>query len=187
MNRELAEQLLTEASAMNPGPWTEHSRIVAALSEKIAAKAGMDADRAYIFGLLHDIGRRGGVMQACHAIEGYRFLSALGFEDAARICMTHTFQHQDVDAIYDTWDCTAEEKEFVKNYLDSIIYDDYDRLIQLCDALSTNTGNVIAEQKMVSSVMKFGFRDTTMQKWQAILDLKAYFDQKIGEDIYCLF
>ena len=187
MNREQAERLLCEAAQLNPGAWVEHSRIVAALAEKNAAKAGLDRDRAYCFGLLHDIGRRGGTMQARHAIEGYRFLSALGFQDAARICMTHTFQFQNADAIYDTWDCTAEEKEFVKNYLDSIVYDDYDRLIQLCDALSTNVGNVFAEQKMVSSVMKFGFRDTTLQKWQAILDLKVYFDAKTGIVIYKLF
>lgn len=72
------------------------------------------------------------------------------------------------------------------DYLSSITYDDYDKLIQLCDALSLVDGYCYAEQKMVSSVMKFGFKDTTLLKWKAILDLKNYFDQKAGLDIYTL-
>ena len=118
-------------------------------------------------------------MEARHALEGYHFLNDIGFEEGARICLTHTFQYKDVDGIYDKWDCTYEEKQFIINYLNDIIYDDYDRLIQLCDALSLSNGYCYAEKKMVSSVIKFGFKDTTISKWKAILDLKEYFDIKI--------
>lgn len=105
----------------------------------------------------------------------------------ARICLTHTFQYKDIEGIYDVWDCSQEEKEFVADYLSSITYDDYDKLIQLCDALSLADGYCYAEQKMVSSVMKFGFKDTTLLKWKAILELKEYFDRKSGVDVYSLF
>lgn len=106
MDRSMAEELLQKAKSMNDGAWIEHSYNVARLAEKIADKAGMDSEHAYIIGLLHDIGRRNGNMQARHAIEGYQFLSDIGFEEGARICLTHTFQYKDVEAIYDTWDCT---------------------------------------------------------------------------------
>ena len=148
---------------------------------------GLDSEKAYILGLLHDIGRRNGNMEARHTLEGYRFLNDVGFEEGARICLTHTFQYKDVDGIYDRWDCTYEEKQFIRDYLNNIIYDDYDRLIQLCDALSLSNGYCYAEKKMVSSVIKFGFKDTTISKWKAILDLKEYFDDKVKENIYELF
>ena len=76
---------------------------------------------------------------------------------------------------------------FIIDYLKDIIYDDYDKLIQLCDALSLADGYCFAEKKMVSSVIKFGFKDTTISKWKAILDLKEYFDNKAKGNIYELF
>ena len=187
MDRTTAEKLLIEAESMNKGAWIEHSYKVAHLAENIAIKAGMDNDKAYIFGLLHDIGRKNGNMQARHAIEGYKFLTQIGFAEGARICLTHTFQYKDVEAIYDIWDCNCEEKQFVEKYLKEITYDDYDRLIQLCDALSLANGYCYAEKKMVSSIIQFGFKDTTINKWKAILELKAYFDEKIHGDVYLLF
>lgn len=84
-------------------------------------------------------------------------------------------------------DCNEQEKQFVDKYLKNITYDDYDKLIQLCDALSLAMGYCYAEQKMVSSVMKFGFKDTTIAKWKAILELKRYFDGIINGDVYSLF
>lgn len=187
MDRQRAEALLEEAKSMNPGPWINHSYIVAVLAERLAGEAGMDSEKAYVLGLLHDIGRRNGNMQARHAIEGYRFLERIGFAEGARICMTHTFQYKDAEAIYDLWDCCVEEKEFVSEYLEKTEYDDYDKLIQLCDALSLSDSYCYAEKKMVSSVLKFGFKDTTISKWKAILSLKEYFDNKISRDVYSLF
>ena len=187
MDRKDAEELLSEAGRMNEGAWTEHSVNVACLAERIACKAGMDSEKAYILGLLHDIGRRNGNMQARHAIEGYQFLTDIGFDEGARICLTHTFQYKDIEAIYDIWDCNDEEKHFIAEYLENITYDDYDKLIQLCDALSLTNGYCYAEKKMVNSVLKFGFKDTTISKWKAILELKEYFDKKMNGDVYSLF
>lgn len=187
MDRIQAEKMLIEAQHLNNGAWIEHSYRVAHLAEQIANLADMDNERAYVLGLLHDIGRRNGDMKARHAIEGYQFLTNIGFNEGARICLTHTFQYKDVEAIYDTWDCTSEEKAFVTEYLNSISYDDYDRLIQLCDALSLTKEYCYAEKKMVNSILKFGFKDTTLLKWNAILELKKLFDEKIKGDIYSLF
>lgn len=187
MNREGAEELLIEARNMNNGAWVEHSYNVARLAEKIAASAGMDSEKAYILGLLHDIGRRYDDMMARHTIEGFHFLTGIGFEEGARICLTHTFQYKDIEAIYDTWDCSIEEKQFVAKYLENITYTDYDKLIQLCDALSLANGYCYAEKKMVNSVLKFGFKDTTIYKWKAILELKEYFDVRISGNVYELF
>ena len=47
------------AGEMNPDPWIAHSENVA-LAERIAEVCpGLEADKAYVCGLLHDIGRSG--------------------------------------------------------------------------------------------------------------------------------
>ncbi len=187
MNREMAEQILAETKALNDGGWIQHSYNVAYLAEKIAGLCNMDVDKAYCFGLLHDIGRRNGNMQSRHIIDGYKYMKSLGCNEEARICLTHTFQYKDIDGIYDSWDCEKEDIEFVKDYLDKVEFNDYDKLIQLCDAVSLANGFCYIEKKMVSAVRKFGFKDTTIEKWNAIFELKDYFDQKTGIDIYTLF
>ena len=58
--REEAHRILEEAEPHNPGPWVKHCITAAHCAEKIAAACGMDADKAYVLGLLHDIGRRYG-------------------------------------------------------------------------------------------------------------------------------
>ena len=53
--REEAEKLLQEAEHCNPGPWGNHSRVAAHCAEKIAFLCeNLDADKAYILGLLQD-------------------------------------------------------------------------------------------------------------------------------------
>ncbi len=57
-----AQTLLAEAETRNPGPWVAHSINVARAAQLIAERhPDLDPDRAYILGLLHDIGRREGV------------------------------------------------------------------------------------------------------------------------------
>ncbi len=182
---EEANQIFREACKLNEGDWIVHSQNVADLARKIAIKSGLDSEKAYILGLLHDIGRINGTMQARHALEGYRYMLNR-CEEVARICLTHTFQYKDVMGIYDTWDCLEEDIQMIKEYLEHITYDDYDKLIQFCDAVSLAKGYCVAEQKMVSSVLKFGFKETTVQKWKAILSLKGYWDNKISGNVYDL-
>ena len=96
--RERAEALLEEAEACNPGPWGNHSRTAAHCAEKIAQACGnLDPDKAYILGLLHDIGRKFGVRHLGHVSDGYSYMMSLGYDEAARICLTHSFHSQSME------------------------------------------------------------------------------------------
>ena len=56
---EKAQRELSLAAQLNPGPWEQHSISVANNARLIAAHVPhMDSDKAYVMGLMHDIGRR---------------------------------------------------------------------------------------------------------------------------------
>ena len=183
----VAEKLLNEAEKLNPGAWIGHSKTAALCAKTIAEHCdNLDADTAYVLGLLHDIGRCEGVTDMRHIIDGYNYMTSLGYDDCARICLTHSFPYKDIRSYNGQNDCTTEEAEFIKSFLDSTEYDDYDRLIQLCDALALPIGATYIEKRLVDVVIRRGFNDLTIPKWKAFLELKDYFDKKTGTDIYNL-
>ncbi len=185
--RAEAERLLSEAEARNPTPWVTHSRYVALAAEKIAKHhPALDAEAAYILGLLHDIGRQEGVTNMRHTLDGYTFLQGLGYDDAARICLTHSFPVQNVNAIFGFWDCSAEELAFVEGYLNHLDYTDYDRLLQLCDALALPTGLCLLEKRCLDVALRHGVNDYSVAKWKAYLELQQRFEDITGQSIYRL-
>jgi hypothetical protein len=184
---EQAEALLRESGALNPGPWVEHSLNVARAARAIAARApGMDTDAAHALGCLHDIGRRAGVTGTRHILDGYRYLLGLGYEDAARISLTHSYPLKQPEAIYGVPDWSDEEGRFVARYLEQIEYDLYDRLIQLCDSLALPEGFCLMEKRFVDVVLRYGPNRFTVPKWQATLAIKEEFDRAAGASIYTL-
>jgi len=182
-----AEAFLSEAAALNPGPWVQHSRYVAQAAEALARHhPELDADAAHILGLLHDIGRREGVTNGRHALDGYRYLAERGFADAARICLTHSFHVQDIRYMTGEWDCTPEELAFIARTLAEIAYTPYDRLIQLCDALALPSGFCLIEKRLVDVSLRYGTNEYTVRKWRAILQIQRDFEQVLGRSIYSL-
>lgn len=62
-SKQEAENELEVAGKLNPGPWTMHSINVGRAASYIAEKTNvLDPDKAYIVGVLHDIGRRVGIV-----------------------------------------------------------------------------------------------------------------------------
>ncbi|UTC63478.1 HDOD domain-containing protein [Treponema sp. OMZ 787] len=140
-SKEEAERLLEEACLKNPGPWREHSIVAGKCAQKIASACkDLDSVKAYILGLLHDIGRQEGVTALAHVIDGYEYLMKLGYE-----------------------------------------YDDYDRLIQLCDSIALPQGSAKIEERMSDVKKRHGYYP--QDKWDKHIELKKYFEQKSGLDI----
>jgi len=184
---ERAEAYLREAEVLNPGPWVEHSLNVARAARAIAAHCpDLDPEAAYVLGCLHDIGRREGVTGMRHTIDGYHFLTERGYEDAARICLTHSFAYKDVRAIYGKWDCSKKETAFIERYLAQVDYTSYDRLIQLCDALAMASGFVLMEKRMLDVTLRYGPNEYTVRKWQAAFQIKESCEALIGQSVYRL-
>jgi hypothetical protein len=134
--RKVAEELLRDAERCNPGPWGDHSRVVAMCAEKIAAACpGMEPEKAYVLGFLHDIGRKYGVKHFGHIYDGYMYMNEMGYGAAARICLSHSFCIQRIEDYIGNFDVTKEQQKVVEDALYRLVFDDYDLLIQLCDAV----------------------------------------------------
>lgn len=185
--RRQAEDMLEWGVSRNPGPWRQHSVNAARAAETIAAKCGMDADRAYVLGLLHDIGRFEGVRGLHHAIAGYELMMRHGWDGVARICLNHSFPEPDSTTFNGKRDCTPDELAMLDAALVAMTYDDFDCLIQLCDALASVDGIGMIEPRLLNVAIRHGVGARYQQKWQGFLDIKRHFDEKCGCNIYSLF
>ena len=181
-SREEAEKLLQEAWGCNPGPWAEHSRIAALCAERIARRSGMDPEKAFILGLLHDIGRKFGVKHLAHVYDGYRYMLGLGYDEVAKICLTHSFCFNTIRCYIGNFDIPMALQEELDSLLKKLRYDDYDHLIQLCDCLAGAEGIMDMEARMLDVKRRYGHYP--QEKWDRNMELRAMFETRCGADIY---
>ena len=169
------------AGELNPGPWVKHSINAGIAARNIAEKVSwLNPEKAYIVGLLHDIGRRVGIVDIpTHVYEGYRYCLGKGWDEAARVCMTHSYLRMQEEFSYDP---DNEQEKAIKAYIMSCQADDYDKLIQLCDAIAGAEGIMDIIDRMSDVKRRYGSYDPG--KWQTNLDLKEYFEAKMGKDLY---
>jgi hypothetical protein len=182
-----ADAYLDEAEQMNPGPWVQHCRNAGQAAYRFAGRIkGLDPQTAYALGCLHDIGRRAGKFDLLHILHGYHFMMDQGYPDVARICLTHSYLNQDVHRAENNWDGNPEQLDWVAETLSGYVYNDYDRLIQLCDAVSIDSGYWLIEKRLLDVGIRRGVTEYSPQRWQKVLEIQAYFEDKLGCSIYSL-
>lgn len=115
-------------------------------------------------------------------IDGYHYMMELGYDEAAQICLTHSFNVQSIDNYVGNRDTTESETEEIIEKLEKAVYDDYDLLIQLCDAIS-GAGFVMDMIDRMNDV-KSRYGSYAQDKWNRNIYLKSYFEEKMGRDLY---
>lgn len=186
--REEAENLLIWAHSQNPGPWADHCRVVARVTETLAKHCGLDSHKAYVQGLLHDIGRYEGVRGLHHIYAGYELMNEKGYTQIADICLSHSFPYQDLGAYSGgDYDCTESELSVITSFLSEKVYDDCDKLVQLGDSIGSAQGVCLIDVRLLDVARRHGFNDFTLKKWDSIFALKEYFDKLCNKNIYDLF
>ena len=181
--REEAIALVRDGLACNPGPWGRHCLTAAHCAEKIASACGdMDSEKAYILGLLHDIGRKFGTRHLGHVSDGYTYMKSLGYDEVAKICLTHSFNNHTVDEYIGKFDVSQEELTLIKTKLVESEYDEYDLLIQLCDSLAGADGVLDIEERMNDVKRRYG--SYPQDKWDSNIELMHYFEKRMNQNIY---
>ncbi len=175
-----AEEELRIGYEMNPGRWVDHCRYMGQAAKNIAEACGMDAEKAEVLGTLHDIGRRVGFVGIRHIVEGYKYAMEKGWEDVARISMTHSFAENKAAINPSMMDLTDAEYEFTVNYISNTEYNDYDRLAHLCDNIALHSGYVLMEKRMIDISIRHGVHEGTVPRWKELFKLKDYFEGKMG-------
>lgn len=176
---------LNEKMGLERGISRKHYGNVAFCACEIAKNCGMDHQKAYIFGLLHDYGEyiEDTVEGTFHGTAGYDEMLKMGYDDVARICLTHSFWED----IYDPEYFTYHSSEIIraKEIISDLVCDDYDKLIQLCDLMSCGDKIVNIEYRIdwIAKKYKLDTSKSVLRKEKAI-KLKQYFDKKCKQDVY---
>ena len=146
----------------------------------------MDTNKAYVLGLLHDIGRRTGVAAVRHIIDGYDYAVSQGWNEVGRICLTHSFPVKNIECDIGKKDITPEQYDFIKYYLDDVEYDEYDKLIILCDALADARGFCILEKRFVDTTRRYGIFPFTVDRWNKTIEYKEHFEAAMDQSVYAV-
>ena len=139
-----------------------------------------------VCGLLHDIGRSAGVAAVRHIIDGYDYAAARGWDEVARICLTHSFPVKDIEADIGKKDISAAQYAFIRDFLNGLDYDDYDKLIILCAALAGASGVCNLDKRFIAAPRRYGIYPFSIDRWNKTYQYKEYFEALIGNSIYTL-
>ena len=163
-----------------------HTKGVATAAQKIAELLpSLNPEKAYILGLLHDYGKKINekIEDEFHGKVGYNEMLAMGYNEVAKICLTHTFPEK----IFDD-SCFSYPQHWLKwihNTIENIEYDDYDHLIYLVDKFFEGMSMVTIENRVQGIIKRYKINENQVKYFtEQSLNLKKYFDVKIGQDVY---
>lgn len=161
---------------------------MAEAAQKIASKTPyLNSEKAYALGLLHDYGKKynENITGKFHAQTGYEDLLKLGYDECARICLTHSFPNKNFHNKYYA-SYKPEWLEWAHTKLEEIEkYDDYDRLIQLCDMFFEGMSKVRFEERFAGIRKRYDLgKEQTAEQEEYTKKNKAYFNELCREDVY---
>lgn len=165
-----------------------HYQNVAYVAATIAQAANLDPQKAYIVGLLHDYGEyiEDTIPHTFHGTAGYDQMMQKGFDEVARVCLTHSF----FEGIYSPDNFAYESAEIIRagTIISGMTLDDYDYLVQIADLMSPNLIIDTVENRIHMITEKYKIPpDLAAAKLTAAQNLKARFEQKYSINIYSLF
>ena len=171
----------------NRNEYIFHTTGVASAARKIAEKTMyLNPEKAYVLGLLHDYGKKYDefISRKFHAKTGYDELFEKKYFNSAQICLTHSFpykdfKNEDYKSYYPEW------LDWARNTLKTVVYDEYDYLIQLCDCFFEGM-NIVSFEKRFEGIMRrynLSLKDIDIQIKGAERN-KSYFDKICNMDVY---
>lgn len=181
--------IINIADGYEKGRSSTHYQNVAFVASVIAERAGLNPQKAYIQGLLHDFGEyiQRITPNTFHGTSGYDEMMAKGFDEVARTCLSHSFFSADFTPedfpAYDPQEIIRASELLKKQG-----FDDYDRLVHLADLIGSRQEVDTIEKRIAWIGEKYHLSKADIkQKLIDAQELKAYFDAKCDCNIYSLF
>lgn len=170
------------------GTSRRHYQNVAFIASRIAEYSGLNVEKAFILGLLHDYGEyiEASTPETFHGTAGYDEMMRLGYDDVARICLSHSF----FDDNFKPEDFPAYDKKQIiraAELLKERPFDDYDRLIHLADMMAPRDKIDTIENRIAMITEKYNLpAAVALRKKREALWLKDYFDSLTERNVYTL-
>ena len=83
-------------------------------------------------------------------------MMSLGYDEVARGCLSHSFNDGDLYKYVGNFDTTEEETKLIKDGLEALVQDNYDLLINVCDAISGADGVMDMIDRMNDVKRRYG-------------------------------
>lgn len=184
--RLLTEDIIKEENDLkqDKNRWVLHCLYSGMAAGRIAEKLGLDSDYAASLGYVHDIGRR--ISHPKHIIEGYNYLKALGYNNEARICLTHSFIYNDITLAAGPFP-SNKAYQAITEHLNEEECNTYDNIIQLCDLFCLETGFTTLEKRILDISIRKGVFPCSKRHFNKAIELKEELEDKMGCNLYELF
>ncbi len=91
---------------------------------------------------------------------------------------------QDIETSIGVFDVSEADYAFMKEFVSNAQYDDYDRLVQLCDSLALPTGFCLLEKRFIDVALRYGTPPAMVERWKKVLEIKSMFEAKTGCSVY---
>ncbi|MFV0626331.1 MAG: HD domain-containing protein [Alphaproteobacteria bacterium] len=165
--------------------YEDHVLNVAKVAKILAGKLGLDENKAYLMGLLHDIGKiEEEKTKRFHGIIGYEMFIEKD-KDIARACLLHMFPNNVITE--KQFFGKREDYEFTLNFAKNTSLSDYDNLICLADSLGAYDGFITIEERAIDAIRRRNL-DSSPEFLQKVIEpyikIKQYFDEKLNDDVY---
>ncbi len=162
-----------------------HYLDVSLCAEKIAMHCGLDSHKAKILGLFHDYGEyiERTEPNTFHGTAGYDEMMKMGYDEIARVCLTHSFWEGVYAPEYFVYD--KKEVARARELISKMELDEYDYLIQLSDMLCCHRKFVKLEERVDYIIKKYKRNPEQAEKMiRAAKKLKSRFDNLCKQDVY---
>ena len=193
LNSSVARNLLEiERQKAKDDRWIEHCLCVRDSAGKIAKALNekgynVDIDKTITLGYLHDIGKYNGKDHG-HAMSGYEYLKEQGYDDDyCNVCLTHSYLNNDIT-------CTAggipnpNDNPFLTDFIKNHEYTLEEKIINLCDLMCPHGGKVFTvDKRLIDLILRKGAYSNTQYHVKETYNLKKYFDDLLGYNLYDLF
>lgn len=175
-NKDKIKDYLEKGFRDKSDRWIIKSWLCGKTAEKMAKDLGLDPDITLACASLAQIGNS----SACknEFLEGFKILRADSYFFPAKVAISQSFPLKDLKLYKDIYDLDPKEEEFIRNFLYSYDYTDYDYLVQYLYMIFDET--FLGLKKGMDLYLDESYPEVFRERFY---EIEEYFLHKLNKDI----